>query len=507
MTRGLSIRWIVSGVILATTMVVLVAGFWIIVPKTVSLLDEWMVTQFVRIARVVGDYSVSDLAFGTREESEKNLARLESSPRVLAAALYDARGALFSRFARQGVVPAPAIPEQMSGAVADRVERAPNVIEVFHPLVHEGERYGTIYLRVSTRELDEDVRRYWMGMAWAGAGLFVLALAVALVIQRVVSRPILRLSQAAEQVAQSGEWATRLEEHGAREVRHLTRSFNELLRMVAMREAQRDEVEAARRADAERHTEELERKVEERTAQLEASNRELEAFGYSIAHDLRAPLRSIHSFSSALREEHAAALNEEGLDLLRRVTAASERMDAQIRDLLEYSRVSAREISLAPVDLDLVVREVLDQFEATAKETGARVEVAHPLGRVLGHHATLVQVIANLVSNALKFVKEGVPPAVRIRSERRPAGAVAPASGAGSDRLRLWVEDDGIGIEPRFHDRIFRLFERLHGTGAYPGTGVGLAVVRRGMERMGGEVGVASSGTAGSRFWIELPSA
>lgn len=507
MIRGLSIRWLVSGVVLATTLVVLVAGYVAIVSTTVALADRWMVAQSFEVAQVVGDYSVSDLVFGTRAESEANLALLEASEHVLAVALYDAEGRLFSRYVRADAAPALPLPERLTAREAVRVVRPEHVLEVLHPVMYRGEPYGHILLRVSTAALDQQLRRYQVGILWIGAGLLALAFLVSLGVQRVVSRPILRLSRAAEQVALSGDWGTRLEEQGAREVRQLTRSFNELLKMVALREAQRDEAEAARRADAERYTEELERKVEERTAQLAASNRELEAFGYSIAHDLRAPLRSIQAFSSALREEHAAALGEEGLDLLRRIVAAGERMDAQIRDLLEYSRVSAREISLAPVELDSVVREVLDQFAATIAETGARVVVAFPLGRVLGHRATLVQVVSNLVSNALKFVKPGVSPVVRVHSERRPPAPGTAAPEHDADRVRVWVEDEGIGIEPRHQDRVFRLFERLHGTGTYPGTGVGLALVRRGMERMGGGVGVESDGAEGCRFWIELPPA
>jgi signal transduction histidine kinase len=119
--------------------------------------------------------------------------------------------------------------------------------------------------------------------------------------------------------------------------------------------------------------------------------------------------------------------------------------------------------------------------------------VEAPLPEVTGHAGTLETILANLVSNALKFVQDSVPPRVRIRAEE------------GAERVRLWVEDNGIGIEPQYQDRIFRVFERLHGTERYPGTGIGLAIVRKGAERMGGTVGLESQAGQGSRFWVDLP--
>ena len=167
-------------------------------------------------------------------------------------------------------------------------------------------------------------------------------------------------------------------------------------------------------------------------------------------------------------------------------------METLIRDLLEYSRLSRSELELTPVGLGLVVVDALAQLEATLAEAGAEVTVEEPLPTVPAHPATTVQVVANLVSNAVKFAAPGVTPCVRIH---------AATSGS---TARLWVEDNGIGIKAEHVDRIFRVFERLHSTAAYPGTGVGLAIVRKGVERMGGRVGVESEEGGGSRFWIEF---
>jgi signal transduction histidine kinase len=165
-----------------------------------------------------------------------------------------------------------------------------------------------------------------------------------------------------------------------------------------------------------------------------------------------------------------------------------------IADILEFSRLARVELPAKQVVLRAAVDETVMQLRTLLEGTKAKLEVkVDPQTIVLGHHPTLVQVLTNLLSNAVKFVGEGVQPVVRVRTERRNAA-----------RLRLWVEDNGIGIDPAHQQRIFEVFQRLHGEEKYPGTGIGLALVKKGVERMGGQVGVESACGSGSRFWIEL---
>jgi PAS domain S-box-containing protein len=252
-----------------------------------------------------------------------------------------------------------------------------------------------------------------------------------------------------------------------------------------------------KRAEAEvrRLNAELERRVEERTRQLADANAELEGFAHSVAHDLRAPLRAMRGFSQVLLEDHAEALDETAREYLGRIIDGAGRMDRLIQDLLAYARIGREDLRLSPLDLGRVVSDALRQLGDVLRETGAEVAVETPLPGVVAHGTVLGQVVANLVSNATKFVPPGRRPEVRVWGERR------------AGRVRLWVADNGIGIAPEHQARIFQVFQRLHGMAEYPGTGIGLAIVRRGAERMGGHAGVESEPGAGSRFWVELQGA
>jgi PAS domain S-box-containing protein len=236
----------------------------------------------------------------------------------------------------------------------------------------------------------------------------------------------------------------------------------------------------------------LEAFVAQRTDQLEAANKELESFAYSVSHDLRAPLRAMEGFANALLEDYAEALDETGKDYAGRVVAAAQHMDTLIQDLLAYSRLSRSALRPGTVNLGSVLNEVMHQFSSDIQKAGAQIRVERPLPDVVGDHATLVQVFSNLISNAIKFVEPGVKPRINIWAEKM------------NGRIRLWVEDTGIGIAPEYHDRIFRIFERLQGVENYPGTGIGLAIVKKGLERMGGRAGVDSAPGKGSKFWVEL---
>ncbi|HEY9737256.1 MAG TPA: CHASE3 domain-containing protein [Trichocoleus sp.] len=243
----------------------------------------------------------------------------------------------------------------------------------------------------------------------------------------------------------------------------------------------------------------LEQRVEERTVQLQEMNQELEAFAYSVSHDLRAPLRAMESFAQALLEDYGNQIDPPGQDYINSIIEASVRMETLISDLLAYSHLARQEINLQPVNLATVVQAALQQLESRIEESQAQITLSSSLPTVYAQQSILVQVVANLLSNAIKFVRPGTTPQVEVYAQE--------VEQASQDWVKLWVSDNGIGIAPEYYERIFRVFERLHGHKVYAGTGIGLAIVRAAVERMGGEVGVESQLDQGSRFWIALPKA
>lgn len=237
----------------------------------------------------------------------------------------------------------------------------------------------------------------------------------------------------------------------------------------------------------------LERLVSERTASLKEAVAQMEEFSYTVSHDLRAPLRGMQTYSQALLEDFAGALGPEAVHYLRRISDNAARLDKMILDVLTLSRITRTDLRQEPVSLTKLLHEIVQHYPSMqAPQAQIRID---PLLDVLGHEPSLTQAVSNLLSNAVKFVPPGVTPEVRVWTERR------------EDLIRLWVEDKGIGIDPKYHHRLFTMFERIHPQLKYEGTGVGLAIVRKAVERMGGKVGLESDGATGSRFWIELRQA
>jgi PAS domain S-box-containing protein len=225
--------------------------------------------------------------------------------------------------------------------------------------------------------------------------------------------------------------------------------------------------------------------------QLQRANNELEGFAYSVSHDLRAPLRTMTGFAHALVEDHGDQLSASARDFAQRIITSGRRAEGLISDLLAYSRLSFETLELQPVELSEVIQAVREQLSSDISESNATIEVEGEMPTVMAVGTILTQVLSNLISNAIKFVPPERDPHVLVRSEPR------------ENRMRIWVEDNGVGIPEGQEERIFRVFERLTDNQNVPGTGIGLAIVRRGMERIGGTTGVERRDN-GTAFWFEI---
>ena len=221
-------------------------------------------------------------------------------------------------------------------------------------------------------------------------------------------------------------------------------------------------------------------------------NGALEAFSYTISHDMRSPLRAIQGFARILLDDYGDKLDPEAKSYLDRIQSSVNRLDRLIHDVLAYTRLSGDQHQVAAFDLDKMMREMVETYPNLRD---ANIEIVPSSAQVKGHEVVLGQCLSNLLGNALKFVPLGRVPCIKVWTE--------PTNG----RLRLWVQDNGIGILPKDQERIFEVFSRVHANEAYEGTGLGLSMVKKAVEKMGGRVGVESELGQGSRFWIELERA
>jgi signal transduction histidine kinase len=314
-------------------------------------------------------------------------------------------------------------------------------------------------------------------------------------------------------------FATRSREDISRGERDLLGTIAQYLAVALNREKTDRELRDAQKKLGE-HAQELEGKVAERTSSLKQIIAELQTFSYTVAHDLRAPIRALKGYCEALLEDFSGDLPAEAMAVIGKLHGASVRLDSLTRDLLEFSKVSRQDIQLAVVELDSIIEEVLASIGSSASSA---VNVVRPLHRILAQRTLARQCVANLIDNALKFVPSDRKPKITVWSEivsasnpsdpndttlftrsRYSLEEHAEPSETTQSRIRVWVKDEGIGIPKEATHKIFGIFERGVNSNQFEGTGIGLAIVARAMERMGGNCGVESKAGEGSRFWLEF---
>jgi len=253
-----------------------------------------------------------------------------------------------------------------------------------------------------------------------------------------------------------------------------------------------EEVLVKAKNEISRHAARLEEVVEERTSQLRETISELEGFSYSVSHDMRAPLRAMQSYAQYLVDEYGSKLDEQGVNYLHQIMRSAVRLDRLIQDVLSYTRILHSPLPMEPVDLDRLVRDIIETYP-NGQPIKPQIQINGRLPMVLGNEALLTQCVSNLLSNGAKFVSPGITPHLEISAEARTDSTV-----------RVSFKDNGIGIAPENHERIFRMFERIHPAAEYEGTGIGLTIVRKAIERLGAQIGFESEVGRGSRFWIQL---
>jgi signal transduction histidine kinase len=366
-------------------------------------------------------------------------------------------------------------------------------LTVYKRIILDGEVIGTVCVRSDLGPLYSMLStsvKIVLAIIFIGLAIAYL---VSSRLQRVVSVPILNLTSMAKSVSEQRDYSVRGTKTSNDEIGFLIDAFNQMLEQIQTRD--RALVDANKQ---------LEAKVAERTADLEASieklnssNQQLREFTYIASHDLREPLRKISSFGQLLVASLGDKLDGDDKENLDFMISGAERMQQMVEALLTYSRVTSRTVDMVPVDLNKVVEELLEiELAVKVEETGAQIEVPENLHSIKCDPAQIRQLIQNFIANGLKYQKKGAIPRITIRSQALEDGMV-----------RVEVSDNGIGIKEDHFKDLFVMFKRLHSRSEYEGTGIGLAVCKKIIERHGGDIGVSSTFGEGSTFWFTVPAA
>jgi signal transduction histidine kinase len=432
-------------------------------------------------SRIIGASSVSALTFNDVRSAETTLSALEADPHVVYAGVYGIDRRLFAAYRRAGA--AARVPESVAGESLQLSWFDEPGIVIVKSIVFQGSTAGTVLLRSDLDAVHTRLRRYGLIVCVVLAGSLVMAFVISRIAQRSIASPLTQLVDVTSRISRERDYSVRATEAAdGLEFEQLREAFNEMLTLIERRDA---ELEASRL--------QLEARVEERTAELTAVNQELEAFSYSVSHDLRAPLRHISGFVSLLDRHAGRSLDGQGRRYLETIASASTRMGQLIDDLLTFSRMSRAMLVKKRVNLETLVRDV--QNEIAAQASGRDITwTIHPLPDVECDASMLRIVLVNLLSNAVKY------------SSTRPQARIEiGVSSQDRDETVLFVRDNGVGFDMQYAHKLFGVFQRLHRLEDFEGTGIGLASVRRIIQRHGGRTWAESVLDRGATFYVSLP--
>lgn len=478
---GKSITRKLNGVIMATSAITLVLTCGFFLTYELITYRDRIATAFETQARIIAGTATATLAYGDEAGAHEILAGFKEDWHVVAAAFYGTNGLLFASYPTNA--PVQSFPQRGTGE--SHFERSHFII--LQPVVLEGKRMGTLYMRADLGALSERVKVYGGVVILILGGSLVVAYFLSSGLQRRISEPILALVNAARTVSEAKDYSVRAPKMAEDELGTLTDAFNQMLAQIREREGElRENSEEIRRLNAE-----LEDRVRRRTAELAESNQELEAFTYSVSHDLRAPLRHIDGYAQVLQDEYILELPEQAKDYLRRIRRGTSNMGQLVDDLLHFARLGRQELRRQETALGPIVREVLADLKPELADRSVEFVVGD-LPAMQCDPSLLKQVFANLLANAVKYTRPRPKGVVQIGQDTQGA---------------IFVRDNGVGFNMKYADKLFGVFQRLHRVEEFEGTGVGLAMVDRIIRKHGGRVWAEAELDKGATFYFTLGDA
>ncbi len=432
------------------------------------------------LADIIGNNSRAALTFNDPQTAAEILAASRANNHIVHAVLFDAAGKKFTEYIRErDTVRLPS-----SSAEDDIGIFSNSHMTVTRDIFLNERRIGRINLTTDMAEWNDSLRNYVIVFVLLTALTVAITLPLAFSLQRIITAPINNLVETAREVSRDKNYSIRVTKTSADELGVLVDGFNGMLAEIQHRDAELRDSHYS-----------LERRVAERTSQLDTLNKELEAFSYSVSHDLRAPLRHIMGFVELLSGKAPEFLDAKSRHYLQVISDSARQMGHLIDDLLSFSRMGRSEMMKTQISLDALVKEVINGFQEETKGRDIVWKVG-PLPEVNGDSAMLRLVFVNLISNALKYTRP-----------RQQAIIEIGCSPGGQDENVFYIKDNGVGFDMQYADKLFGLFQRLHRSEEFEGTGLGLANIRRIVLRHGGRVWAEGAENIGAIFYFSLPAA
>jgi signal transduction histidine kinase len=393
---------------------------------------------------------------------------------LISAAVYDANAKLIAAYIRENRTDAiPRYPQKPNWNFSG------NRLTAFFLL--NGGQTGTIYFCSDTESHVDRIQTYSQILIFIILISVVLSYLSAEILLKKISTPITELTDTVRKILKTNDFSNRAKVSGRDEIGYLAGSFNNMLGFLHEHEE-----------DLKKYKLHLEELVKERTAQLEAVNQELESFSYSVSHDLRAPLRHINGFTDLLRKNSACSLDEKGTYYLNVISDASKQMGMLIDDLLVFSRIGKTQIKFVPVNLNNIINEAISKLSGETEGRNIVWEIG-TLPVISADPTLFCLVFQNLVGNALKYTRTRENTVIKITSQHTDTEYI------------FSIKDNGVGFDMRYSDRLFGVFQRLHSSTEFEGTGIGLANVHRIITRHGGRIWASGEVDKGATFYFTIP--
>ena len=493
--KDISITRKLTMIVMATSAAaLLMAGAATIIYERVTF-PRNLARHLASLADVVGNNSAAAIMFNDENAAAETLRALEATPNIMMAQVYRKDGGVLASYVRVGD-PMATLSAAETGISQETI--AADHVDIFRPIFLGAERVGGIGLRSDLTEVKARLGAY--AQTWLAVLIVSLvgALGIAAILQRVMSLPILNLMRVARRISNEHDYSQRAVKETGDEIGALVEGFNEMLTQIEARDGALTQTQG----ELEKRIRDLQREVAERqraekglaekTVELQRSNAELQQFAYVASHDLQEPLRMVRSYTGLLARRYQGKLDADADEFIGYAVDGARRMQSLINDLLSYSRVATPGKEFTAADCEAVLANTIASLKVAIQESGAAV-CHEPLPTVSGDEVQLGQLFQNLIGNGIKYRREGP---LEIHVACKPEGS----------HWLFSVRDNGIGIEPQYHERIFTIFQRLHAKEQYPGSGIGLAICKKIVERHGGKIWVESELGKGSTFYFTLPA-